>query len=161
MDPHDREDHERYLEAVERMKSSGRKVKTDSDDELTEADFKRLVVAVIICIIGTAAAKGSIFWNIMFFLSLFLAGIWWASDKTDRITRSMMQSYTGKKQELQFQFPTDFDVVGFSQSIRTLHLNVSNEIFHLSAKKDEKEEKKEETKSEEKKEEDEEKKEEL
>jgi len=100
MDPHDRKDHERYLEAVAKLKSSRNAVKTDSDDELSEEDIKRLVVAVIICIIGTAAAKGSIFWNLMFFLSLILAGIWWASDKTDLIARSVVQSYTGKRQEL-------------------------------------------------------------
>ena len=98
MSPHDREDHERYLEAI--AKKSRRKVKTDDDDELSEEDIKRLVVAVVICIIGTAAAKGSIFWNLMFFLSIILAGIWWASDKTDLIARSLLQSHTGKKQEL-------------------------------------------------------------
>ena len=100
MDPHDRRDHERYLEAIAKMKSSRRGAKTDTDDKLSDEDIKRLVVALIICIIGTAAAKGSIFWNLMFFLSLILAGVWWASDKTDLIARSMLQSYTGKKQEL-------------------------------------------------------------
>ena len=96
---HNQEDHDLYMEAIAKVESRKSSVKTDDDDELTDDDIKRLVIAVVICMIGTAAAKGSIFWNLMFFLSILLTGIWWASDKTDQIARSMLKTYT-KKQEL-------------------------------------------------------------
>ena len=111
-DCHDQEDHDRYLEAMEKKKSSdsserstssittSTNTKTDDDDELSEDDIKRLVIGFVICVIGTAAAKGSIFWNTMFFLSLILTGLWWASDKTEEITRSLMRNRGGQRAHL-------------------------------------------------------------
>lgn len=110
---HDQEDHDRYLEAIEKMKRSqqqntgsetdknqkSQKVTGDEGD-LSEEDIKRLVVAFVICLIGTAAARGSIFWNLMFFLSIFLCGVWWASDKSDRIARSFMRTHGHRRAEL-------------------------------------------------------------
>ena len=96
---HNQHDHDRYVEALEKWKSSGSKQVSDDDDQLSAEDWKRLIVGVIICMIGTAAAKGDIFWNLMFFLSLFLTGLWWASDKTDQIAKSIVQSYK-RKQEM-------------------------------------------------------------
>jgi len=65
---------------------------TEEEDSLSEEDIKRILVALIICVLGTAAAKGSMLWTSLFFLSLILAMAWWASDKTDRIAQSMMNA---------------------------------------------------------------------
>lgn len=77
--------------------SGGEGVENDSvvEDSLSENDIKRLVVAVVICLLGTAAASGSLIWTALFFCSIVASGIWWASDKPEEIVKAI-----GSKQEL-------------------------------------------------------------
>nr|CAB3233795.1 cysteine-rich with EGF-like domain protein 2-A [Phallusia mammillata] len=82
--------------------SSSDKCSSDSEDDdeaLTDEDIQQLVVAVVICLLGTAAAKGSLLWGFLFFLSLFLTALWWASDKTDRLTYALINAYTKKPRD--------------------------------------------------------------
>ncbi|XP_077971172.1 cysteine-rich with EGF-like domain protein 2 isoform X2 [Styela clava] len=65
-------------------------VGNEVEDSLSDDDIKRLVVAVVICIIGTAAAGGNLIWTALFFCSIIGAGVWWASDKTDELAMSMI-----------------------------------------------------------------------
>ncbi|XP_078484469.1 cysteine-rich with EGF-like domain protein 2-A isoform X2 [Ciona intestinalis] len=71
----------------------------EEDFELSWQDIQQLSVALIICLIGTMAASGNICWTLLFFLSILFSGMWWASDKTDRIATSLARSYM-KHQEL-------------------------------------------------------------
>jgi hypothetical protein len=64
------------------------------EDELSWDDIQRLTCAFIICILGTAAHKGSIFWTILFFCAIIFCGIWWISDKTDDFYKSMTKKKT-------------------------------------------------------------------
>ena len=63
----------------------------EEEQELSWEDKQRLAAAVIVCMIGTMAANGNVFWNLMFFLSLALCAVWWASDKTDKIASSLIK----------------------------------------------------------------------
>lgn len=76
-----------------KKEDSGERVETESavEDSLSEDDIKRLIVAVLICIIGTAAASGNLIWTALFFLSILCAGIWWASDKSEEIAKSFIK----------------------------------------------------------------------
>lgn len=75
------------------------------EDELSWDDIQRLGAAFVICILGTAAHKGSIFWTLMFFMSILICGIWWASDKTDEIVQRMMKPKDPKQK---YQFHDEF-----------------------------------------------------
>lgn len=61
------------------------------DDSLSNEDIMRLAIAFFMCILGTAAASGSIFWNLIFFLCLILLALWWASDKSDEILAKILK----------------------------------------------------------------------
>ncbi|CAG5091218.1 Oidioi.mRNA.OKI2018_I69.PAR.g12919.t1.cds [Oikopleura dioica] len=77
----------------------------DDGEELSTEDIHRLLAAFIICVIATLAHKGDIFWTLMFFFSILLCGIWWASDKTD----NLYQSFTKKPTLSQrYQFHDEF-----------------------------------------------------
>lgn len=70
----------------------------EPEPELSWEDKQRLAVAVVVCMIGTMAANGNIFWTLMFFASLAGCAVWWASDKTDKIASSIIK--LKKKTEL-------------------------------------------------------------
>ncbi|CAK8694472.1 unnamed protein product [Clavelina lepadiformis] len=89
---HDRKDH-----GASRHSVAG---SSDDGDSLSDNEIKKLIFAVVICLLGTAAAKGSMFWTLMFFLSFFSAGLWWASDKTDKIYESFSHPHFKQHQEL-------------------------------------------------------------
>merc|ERR1711953_339948 len=61
----------------------------EEEDELSWEDIQRLTAAFVVCVLGTAAHKGSIFWTSMFFLSIILCGIWWHLIK---LIKSFIQS---------------------------------------------------------------------
>lgn len=65
----------------------------DDEGSLSDEDIKRLAVAFVICLIGTAAAKGDLIMTALFFCSLLCAGLWWAFDKTDKIAEHFMKHH--------------------------------------------------------------------
>lgn len=77
----------------------------EEEDELSWEDIQRLTAAFVVCVLGTAAHKGSIFWTSMFFLSIILCGIWWASDKTDQIVHSLTKE---KPPHVKYQYHDEF-----------------------------------------------------
>lgn len=94
---HDEMSHHEPSVNTEQCSSSDKcssETQDDDEDSLTTEDIQQLTVAVVICLIGTAAAKGSLLWGFMFFFSLFCAGLWWASDKTDRLSHALINAYT-------------------------------------------------------------------
>lgn len=77
----------------------------DGGDELSWEDTNRLIASFVVCLIGTLAHKGDIFWTLMFFISILCCGLWWASDKAD----PLYKSFTKKKSLSQrYQFHDEF-----------------------------------------------------
>ncbi|CBY35094.1 unnamed protein product [Oikopleura dioica] len=75
------------------------------EEELSSEDIQRLLAGFIICVIGTLAHKGDIFWTLMFFLSILICGIWWASDKTESLHQSFTKEPTLSQR---YQFHDEF-----------------------------------------------------
>ena len=51
--------------------------KADEDDSLDAEDIQRLAVAFVICVFGTLAASGNMFWNLVFLTSIFVTILMW------------------------------------------------------------------------------------
>ena len=80
--------------AEQKEKSDGEHVENDENEEsLSDDDIKRLAVAFVICVIGTAAARGDLIWTFLFFVSLIFAGAWWASDNTEKILKHLSKHH--------------------------------------------------------------------
>jgi len=66
----------------------------EEEEGLEAEDVRKLVAAVLICIIGTAAANGNIFWNFMFFISIFTAIYYWAVENDGIAPASYYHTHT-------------------------------------------------------------------
>ncbi len=77
------------MEEDETRQQSSKKPLADKDEEedegLDEDDIRRLTAAVVICIIGTLAASGNIFWNLVFFLSIFVCVYYWQTERLNQL----------------------------------------------------------------------------
>ena len=94
------------------------------EDELSWDDIQTLAAAFVVSILAAAAHKdnisscnknitltssnnsilGSIFWTLMFLLSIVVCGIWWAYDKTNEIGDALTKSKPTRKMQFHDEF---------------------------------------------------------
>ena len=60
-------------------KKSAPKKAVVEDESLDAEDVQRLAVAFVICVFGTLAASGNMFWNMVFITSIFVTILMWHS----------------------------------------------------------------------------------